>query len=173
MRVSVRHVTIVAAAQLSHALDCAALPFPPMCQHIRTLSLSAACLLGLAACSRLHRQNSTNYSVTPAGSSGPTAAKLANQYGCTAEQVSANWQSARLELARSGTPMCSVLGRYGDPISVNKNTIADMQLVSMLHRQPNGRYYNATYVYYTDTKVNRQLNRPVGKWLVDRVTATR
>ena len=78
-----------------------------------------------------------------------------------------------MTLARRGTPICSVLGRYGDPITVSKNTVADMQLVSMLHRQPNGRYYSATFVYYEDTKVNRQLNRPVGKWLVDRVSATR
>jgi len=69
--------------------------------------------------------------------------------------------------------MCSVIGRYGDPISVTKNTIADMQLVSMLHRQANGRYYSATFVYYSDTKVNRQLNRPIEKWLVDRVTVTK
>jgi hypothetical protein len=87
--------------------------------------------------------------------------------------VAANWQNARLALARPGTPICSVLGRYGDPISVSKNTIADMHLVSMLHREPNGRYINATFVYYDDTKVNRQLKRPIGKWLVDRITATR
>jgi hypothetical protein len=98
---------------------------------------------------------------------------LASQYGCTAEQVTANWQGARLALARPGTPICSVLGRYGDPISVSKSAVADMQLVSMLHRQPNGRYYNATFVYYADTKVNRRLNRPIGRWIVDRVSATR
>jgi len=141
--------------------------------YLRTFSLGTACLIGLAACSHLRRQDSSRYGVTPAGSTAATAARLANQYGCTPEQVAANWQSARLELARPGTPMCSVLGRYGDPISVSKNTIAEMELVSMLHRQPNGRYYNATFVYYMDTKVNRQLNRPVGKWLVDRVSATR
>ena len=144
-----------------------------MRQFIRTISLSSVAVISLAACSHLHRQNSTAYSVTPAGNSGPTAARLANDYGCTARQVAENWTQARLELAKPGTPMCSVLGRYGDPISVSKNSIANMQLVSMLHRQPNGRYYNATFVYYEDNKINRELNRPVGKWLVDRVTTTR
>jgi hypothetical protein len=139
---------------------------------IRTFSLGTACSLGLAACSHFHHQD-TSYGVRPAGSSTTAVAELAGKYGCTAQQVSDNWLTARLELARPGTPMCSVLGRYGDPISVSKNKIADMELVSMLHRQPNGRYYNATFVYYVDTKVNRQLNRPVGKWLVDRVSATR
>ena len=103
----------------------------------------------------------------------PTAIRIAHDYGCSAEQIESNWQTSKLEMAKAGTPMCSVLGRYGDPISVSKNNIADMQLVSMLHRQPNGRYYNATFVYYVDSKVNRELKRPVGKWLVDRVSATR
>ena len=144
-----------------------------MHHFIRTLSVGAACVISLAACSHFRHQDTTYYGVTPAGSGASTAARLAGDYGCTAEQVAANWQSARLELARPGTPICSVLGRYGDPISVSKNNIANMQLVSMLHRQPNGRYYNATFVYYDDTKVNRQLNRPIGKWLVDRVSVTR
>jgi hypothetical protein len=87
--------------------------------------------------------------------------------------VAANWQTARLAIARPGTPICSVLGRYGEPVSVTKNSAADMQLVSMLHRQPDGRFYNATFVYYADTKVNRQLKRPIGRWIVDRVTASR
>ncbi|HEY2377677.1 MAG TPA: hypothetical protein VGH98_17015 [Gemmatimonadaceae bacterium] len=144
-----------------------------MRHFIRTISLATAAIVSLAACSHLHRQDSTTYSVTPAGSNAPTAARLAGDYGCTAQQVSDNWLTARLELAQPGTPMCRILGRYGDPISVAKNNIANMQLVSMLHRQPNGRYYNATFVYYDDTKINRQLNRPVGKWLLDRVTVTR
>ena len=139
----------------------------------RIISLATLAIVSLAACSHLHRHDSTTYSVTPAGSNAPTAARLASDYGCTAQQVAENWQRARLELARAGTPICSVLGRYGDPVSVSKNSIANMQLVSMLHRQPNGRYYNATFVYYEDNKINRELHRPVGKWLVDRVTSTR
>jgi hypothetical protein len=111
--------------------------------------------------------------VRPAASRAPKAADIATQYGCTTEQVAANWQSARLTLARPGTPICSVLGRYGDPISVSRSSIADMHLVSMLHREPNGRYINATFVYYDDTRINRQLKRPIGRWVVDRVTATR
>jgi len=129
--------------------------------------------IAAGACSRLRHPSSPSYSVSPAASRPPSAATIASEYGCTAEQVAANWQTARLNLARPGTPICNVLGRYGDPISVSKSSIADMQLVSMLHRQPNGRYYNATFVYYADTKANRQLNRPIGRWIVDRVTATR
>ena len=145
-----------------------------MYRTIQKLSIGSACFFALAACSHFHHEE-PSYGVTPAAASSrsASAAGLASQYGCTAEQVAANWQTARLTLARRGTPICSVLGRYGDPITVSKNTVADMQLVSMLHRQPNGRYYSATFVYYEDTKVNRQLNRPVGKWLVDRVSATR
>lgn len=144
-----------------------------MRQSIRTIAFATVAVISLAACSHLHRQDSSAYSVTPAGSNAPTAARLAGDYGCTAQQVADNWQVARLELARPGTPICKVLGRYGDPVSVSKNSIANMQLVSMLHRQPNGRFYNATFVYYDDNKINRELNRPVGKWLVDRVTSTR
>lgn len=168
-----RYVTIVVAAQLSHALGLRRTTPLPMRQFIRTFSLASVALISLAACSHLHRQPASAYSVTPAGSNSATAARLAGDYGCTAQQVADNWTLARLELAKAGTPICKVLGRYGDPISISKNKIADMQLVSMLHRQPNGRYYNATFVYYDDTKVNRELNRPVGKWVVDRVTSTR
>jgi len=169
----VRYVTIVAAAQLSHALGCVVFPPLPMRKSIRTISLAAVVIVSLAACSHLHRQDSNTYSVTPAGNNATMAVRLAGDYGCTAQQVADNWTLARLELAKPGTPICKVLGRYGDPISVSKNSIANMQLVSMLHRQPNGRYYNATFVYYEDNKINRELNRPVGKWLVDRVTTTR
>lgn len=140
--------------------------------HIFTIATSCGLLVG--ACSRFRHQSSpSSYSVRPAASRAAAASTLASQYGCTSEQVGANWQSARLAIAQPGTPICSVLGRYGDPISVSKSSIADMQLVSMLHREPNGRYYNATFVYYADTKANRQLKRPIGRWIVDRVTATR
>jgi hypothetical protein len=137
------------------------------------ITTATACFLFAGACSRFRQLSPPSFSVRPAASKPPSTATLASQYGCTAEQVAANWQAARLQIARSGTPICSVLGRYGEAISVSKSSVADMQLVSMLHRQPNGRYYNATFVYYADTKVNRQLNRPIGRWIVDRVTATR
>lgn len=137
------------------------------------LSRATACLLLLGGCSRFHHQSSPSYSVRPAASSAPSSASLASQYGCTAEQVATNWQTARMAIATPGTPICRVLGRYGNPISVSKSHVADMQLLSILHRQANGRYYNATFVYYEDTKVNRQLKRPIGRWVVDRVTATR
>lgn len=136
------------------------------------LATGATCAVALTACSHLPRFGGP-FGIRPAASEPPKAADLASQYGCTPEQLAANRQSARLTLARSGTPICSVLGRYGDPISVSRSRVADMQLVSMLHREPNGRYINATFVYYDDTAVNRQLHRPVGRWIVDRVTATR
>src|SRR5262245_60518349 len=161
--VSVRNVTIVAAAQISHP-ETRRITTPIMRLSTRTFTLGAACLIGLGACSHFRREQPNAYPVTPAGNAMPTAIRIAHAYGCNAQQVESNWQSSKLEMAKAGTPMCSVLGRYGDPINVSKNTIADMQLVSMLHRQPNGRYYNATYVFYEDTKVNRELKRPVGKW---------
>ncbi|MFL5612744.1 MAG: hypothetical protein ACJ796_03700 [Gemmatimonadaceae bacterium] len=144
-----------------------------MLRLLRFASLATACIVGAAACSRFRHQSAPSYSVRPAASRAPSAATLASQYGCTAEQIAANWQTARLTLAQPGTPICRVLGRYGDPISVSKSNVADMQLVSMLHREANGRYYNATFVYYADTKANRKLNRPIGRWIVDRVTASR
>ena len=133
----------------------------------------AACVFTVSACSRFRHESAPSYSVRPAASRAPTAATLASQYGCTTDQVTGNWRTARLAVAAPGTPMCRVLGRYGDPISVSKSNVADMQLVSMLHRSSNGRYYNATFVYYSDTKMNRQLKRPIGMWVVERVTATR
>src|SRR5947199_1815958 len=116
-----------------------------MLRLLHFASLATACIFGAAACSRFRHQSAPSYSVRPAASRAPSAATLASQYGCTTEQVAANWQSARLTLAQPGTPICRVLGRYGDPISVSKSNIADMQLVSMLHREANGRYCNATF----------------------------
>src|SRR2546430_1867237 len=87
-------------------------------------------------------RSGSSHRAPPAASPPPSAASLASQYGCNTEQVAANRQTARLTIAQPGTPICSVLGRYGDPISVSKSNIADMQLVSMLHREANGRYYN-------------------------------
>lgn len=152
-------------------------PRPPldsgMRRSVRAISIAAACIAGAAACSRFRHQSSPSYSVRTAGSRAPATATLAAQYGCTTDEVAANWQTARLTIAQPGTPICRVLGRYGNPISVSRSNVADMQLVSMLHREANGRYYNATFVYYADTKANRKLNRPIGRWIVDRVTASR
>src|SRR5690242_6655427 len=132
-----------------------------------------AAVVSSGGCSRFRHAGIPGFAVKPAASRPPSTVSLASQYSCTAQQVAANWQTARLTIAPPGTPICSVLGRYGEPVSVTRNAAADMQLVSMLHRQPNGRYYNATFVYYDDTKVNRKLKRPIGRWIVDRVTATR
>jgi len=140
---------------------------------IRSVALSAAVIVISGGCSRFRHAGIPGFAVKPAASRPPSTATLASQYGCTAEQVAANWKTARLAIARPGTPICSVLGRYGEPVSVTRNAAADMQLVSMLYRQPSGQYFNATFVYYDDTKVNRQLKRPIGRWIVDRVTATR
>jgi hypothetical protein len=140
---------------------------------VRTVTLTAGCIVAAGGCSRFRHPGLPSFGIRPAASRAPSAANLASQYGCTPQQAANNWQSARLTVARSGTPICSVIGRYGDPVSVTKNSTAGMQLVSMLHRQPDGRYFNATFVYYADTKVNRQLNRPIGRWIVDRVTVSR
>ena len=166
------YVTLDSAARLWHP-EWWSSSFLAMRHIAPIVTRATACIVFAAACSRFRQLSSPSYSVRPAASKPPSTATLASQYGCTAEQVAANWQTARLQIARSGTPICSVLGRYGEPLSVSKSSAADMQLVSMLHRQPNGRYYNATFVYYADSKVNRQLNRPIGRWIVDRVTATR
>lgn len=139
---------------------------------IRSVLLCTAVAIS-GGCSRFRHGILPSFALKPAASRPPSTASLASQYGCTTQQLAANAQRAHLAIARPGTPICDVLGRYGEPVSVTRNTAADMELVSMLHREPNGRYYNATFVYYADTKVNRQLKRPVGKWIVDRVTASR
>ena len=139
----------------------------------QTVSMATACLLAAVGCSRFRHPDLPSFGVRPAASRAPSAASLASQYGCTAQQAAANWQTAHLAVARPGTPICSVIGRYGDPVNVSKSTTKGMQLVSMLHRQPDGRYYSATFVFYDDTKANRQLNRPVGRWIVERVTVSR
>ena len=141
--------------------------------RLTRLALFCTAVVIGGGCSRFRHGIVPSFSVKPAASRPPSTASLASQYGCTAQQVAANGQRAHLAIARPGTPICDVLGRYGEPVSVTRNDAADMQLVSMLHREPNGRYYNATFVYYADTKVNRQLNRPIGRWIVDRVTASR
>ena len=140
----------------------------------KKIATAAICTVALAGCSLLpgHRGNS-RYAVRGSSTRAPTVGELASRYGCTSAQLAENWQRARLAVARQGTPICSVLGRYGEPVSVTGSRAPDMELVSMLHRQPNGRYYTATFVYYTDSKVNRQLRRPVGKWVVERVTTSR
>jgi hypothetical protein len=102
----------------------------------------------------------------------PRAEELAKSYGCKSEVVAANLKRRSATPAKVGAPMCSVLGIYGDPISVSSTKVADMQLVSMLHR-PDTRYVSVTYVYYADTKVNRKLGRPVGAWLVQRFSVSR
>jgi hypothetical protein len=145
-----------------------------MREKMNRIATAAVCAVVLAGCSMLpgHKSNS-RYAVRGSSARAPTVNELAPKYGCTQAQIAENWQRARLAVPRPGTPLCDVLGRYGEPVSVSASQAPEMQLVSMLHRQPNGRYYSATFVYYSDSKVNRQLRRPVGKWVVERVTTTR
>ena len=145
-----------------------------MREGMNRIATAAVCAVVLAGCSMLPgRGDNSRYAVRGSSARAPTVNELAPKYGCSPAQISENWQRARLAVARPGTPICDVLGRYGEPVSVSASRAPDMQLVSMLHRQPSGRYYSATFVYYSDSKVNRQLRRPVGKWVVERVTTSR
>ena len=153
-----------------------------MNRSVKTIASAAILVVALGGCYFFPRRqgasdratvSSSGDVVRPASTGAPTVNELSARYGCDAAQVADNWRKQALAIAPPGTPICSVLGRYGQPVSVTTSSIADMELLSLLHRQPNGRYYNATFVYYTDTRVNRQLKRPVGRWVVERVTVTR
>ncbi len=113
-------------------------------------------VLALDACALFHR-----------GEKAPTNQELASRYGCAAATVDENWQQHRMAAVSPGTPLCATIGRYGQPVSVHGQTVAGMQLLSLLHR-PSDRYVDVTFVYYDDTKENRTLGRPVGKWIVQR-----
>lgn len=139
---------------------------------LTSIAAGVVCALTATACQHLPA-GLARYVVRGSSARAPTNSQLASQYGCSSAQVQQNWKRAALAVARPGTPMCDVIGRYGEPVSVSASTSADMRLVSMIHRQADGRYYNATYVYYVDTKVNRRLRRPVAAWVVERVTVTR
>jgi hypothetical protein len=145
-----------------------------MFRNAMRIATVAVCVVAITGCSLLPgRRGNSRFAVRGSSARAPSVGELAPKYGCSAAQIAENWERARLAIARPGTPICSVLGRYGEPVSVTTNRAADMELLSVLHRQPNGRYYNATFVYYADTRVNRQLRRPVGQWVVERVTASR
>ena len=99
----------------------------------------------------------------------PALDELAKQYGCSEEVVEANWTRHRLVPAAPGTPICATLGRYGQPVSVHMQRVAGMQLLSLLQR-PSNRYINVTFVHYDDTRANRRIGRPIGRWVVQRYT---
>lgn len=102
-----------------------------------------------------------------AGTSAPKVSQLAERYGCNGGVQTAG-NTTRAPAVRPGTPMCQALDRFGNPVSVSTSSVAGMRMVSMLHR-PNGRYVSVVYVYYEDTKQNRQLGRPIGRWIVQSV----
>jgi hypothetical protein len=153
-----------------------------MTRSVKTIAFAAILVVALGGCYFFPRRqaasdratvSSSGDVVRGASTAAPTVNELGSRYGCDAAQVDENWRKQAFSIAPPGTPLCRVLGRYGQPVSVTTSSIADMQLLSMLHRQANGRYYSATFVYYADTKVNRQLKRPIGRWVVERVTVTR
>lgn len=119
----------------------------------------ALAALSVAGCAR-HR------GAVEAGNSAPKIQQLAERYGCNS--VTQASQSARNARVVPGTPLCTALGRFGEPISVNTDQVSGMRLVSMLHRTA-GRYVSVVYVYYEDTKENRQNGRPIGRWIVQSV----
>ncbi len=99
------------------------------------------------------------------GSTAPTSKELAEQYGCSPAVVDNNWRLHRYAPVTRGTPLCATLGRYGDPVSVHSQSVAGMELLSLLHR-PSGRYVDVTFVHYDNTPTNRELHRPIGGWVV-------
>ena len=131
-------------------------------------------LVTLGGCSMIpgFRRNASSYSATgfdadrAAKSSVPgVTPEMASRYGCSWEQVESNWKRRRMAAARPGDPLCSVLGRYGQPFSVSVRDGADMKLLSLQYR-PGERYINVVAVRYDDTAVNRKLNRRPGTWFV-------
>lgn len=127
-------------------------------KQVLFLSLS---VLIIAGCAK-HR------GAVEAGSSTPKLDQLAQRYGCASGTVTQAAQSSRTARVVPGTPLCSALGRFGEPISVSSDQVSGMRMVSMLHRQ-SGRYVSVVYVYYEDTKENRQNGRPIGRWIVQSV----
>lgn len=127
---------------------------------VATLALAAAVSTTFAGCASLRGRDRA-----------PSVEALAKQYGCDRAAVERNRARRAAPLA-AGAPLCSALGRYGQPIDVSTHTAADMRLVSMLHRLDD-RLVTVTYVYYDDTPVNRRLHRSVGTWMVQRVAASR
>lgn len=105
-----------------------------------------------------------------AGQNAPKRAELAERYGCTGAVQSS--RPARRTTVRPGMPMCDALQQFGDPLSVSTNEVAGMKLVSMLHR-PGKQYLSVVYVYYEDTPQNREIKRPIGRWIVQSVRAGR
>lgn len=104
-----------------------------------------------------------------AGQSVPKTAELAERYGCTGA-VQSSSRNTRRTTVRPGMPMCDALHQFGDPISVSTNEVAGMKMVSMLHRPASAnRYVSVVYVYYENTPQNRELNRPIGRWIVQSV----
>jgi hypothetical protein len=102
-----------------------------------------------------------------AGPSAPKLAELSERYGCSGAAQAAH-TTRRSTAVRPGMPLCDALQRLGDPVSVSSNDVAGMRMVSMLHR-PGGRYVSVVYVYYQDTPQNRELHRPIGRWIVQSV----
>ena len=106
-----------------------------------------------------------------AGQSAPKTAELAQRYGCTGAAQSSSRRGRRTTV-RPGMPMCDALAQFGDPLSVSTDEVAGMKMVSMLHH-PGSRYVSVVYVYYEDTPQNRQIRRPIGRWIVQSVRAGR
>lgn len=102
-----------------------------------------------------------------AGRSAPKAAELAERYGCTGA-VQSSARSSRRTTVRPGMPMCDALQQFGNPLSVSSSEVSGMKMVSMLHR-PGSQYVSVVYVYYEDTPQNREIKRPIGRWIVQSV----
>lgn len=137
-----------------------------------------AIMVALSGCSLFHRGG--DHSISPAGNSRGSAAtssvpgvtpEMATRYGCSWQQVEANWKTRRMQLARPGEPLCMVLGRYGQPFSVSSRRAQDMQILSLQYRV-NGRYTSIVAVQYDDTPVNRKLKRPTTGWVVRSATTS-
>src|SRR3954469_4588093 len=118
-------------------------------------AIATVALLTASGCSLLHR-GSAEHSASATGFDRRAAEKssvpgvtpeMANHYGCTWQQVEANWKQHRMQAARPGEDLCTVLGRYGQPFSVSSHRASDMQLLSLQYRV-NGRYTNIVAVQY-------------------------
>jgi len=146
---------------------------------MKTPIATVALLTALSGCSLFHRGGS-DHSVSATGYDRGAAEKsgvpgvtpeMATRYGCSWDQVQANWKQRRMQPARPGEALCTVLGRYGQPFSVSSRRASDMQLLSLQYRV-NGRYTNIVAVQYDNTPLNRKLRRPTAGWVVRSATSS-
>ena len=101
----------------------------------------------------------------------PLNRDVTDAFGCERAQIEQEWQNHRYQMVTAGQDACVLLGRFGLPDHMTRSS-HEGAVTAMLTWDVRRSMNHAMIAKYSDTPMNRQLGRPIGRWVVENFSVT-